>query len=140
RSTQIYSGTCADLDAVTADLGIVQEGQGAAVGSAETDPVAQGFGTAGVAFTNLVESPHAVAVTEDADAGGGIVACGDIAGNLTDTGALVIALRTQETGVVAGVAVLAPALDNPEVTSGSVFLIAGAPEIGPVATPGVTVD
>ncbi|HYZ46528.1 MAG TPA: hypothetical protein VE712_02570 [Actinomycetota bacterium] len=140
RSAQIYSGTCADLDAVAADLGVVQEGQGAAVGAGGTDPVAQGFGTAGVAFTSLVESPHAVAVSEDADAGGGIVACGDIAGNLTDTGALVIALRTQDTGAVAGMAVLAPALDNPEVTSGSIFLVAGAPVADAAATPGVTGD
>ena len=137
---QIYSGNCLDLDAIAADLGVVQEGQGAAVGSGGTDPVAQGFGTAGVPFASLVESPHAVAISEDADFGRAIVACGDIAGNLTDTGALVIALRSQETGVVAGVAVLAPALDNPEVTSGSVFLIAGAPVVGAVATPGVTVD
>ncbi|HEX5993152.1 MAG TPA: DUF4397 domain-containing protein [Thermomicrobiales bacterium] len=137
---QIYSGNCLDLDAIAADLGVVQEGQGAAVGSGGTDPVAQGFGTAGVPFASLVESPHAVAISEDADFGRAIVACGDIAGNLTDTGALVIALRSQETGVVAGVAVLAPALDNPEVTSGSVFLVAGAPVVAAVATPGVTVD
>ena len=139
-SAQIYSGNCIDLDAVAADLGVVQEGQGAAVGSGGTDPVAQGFGTAGVPFASLVESPHAVAISEDADFGRAIFACGDIAGNLTDTGALVIALRAQDTGVVAGVAVLAPALDNPEVTSGSVFLVAEAHVVGAVATPGVTID
>jgi hypothetical protein len=139
RSAQIYSGNCADLGAVAADLGVVQEGQGAVVGSGGADPVAQGFGTAGVPFASLVASPHAVAVSEDADTGGGIVACGDIAGNLTDTGALVIALRTQDTGVMAGVAVLAPALDNPEVTSGSVFLVAGPPVVGAAATPEATV-
>jgi hypothetical protein len=140
RSAQIYSGSCADLDAVAADLGVVQAGQGVAVGLGETEPVAQGFGTAGVPFTGLIESPHAVAVSEDADAGGGVIACGDIGGNLTDTGALVIALRSQDTGVVSGVAVLAPALDNPEVTSVSVFLVAGASNVAAVATPDATAD
>ena len=140
RSAQIYAGGCADLDAVVADLGVVQEGQGVAVGSGATEPVAQGFGTAVVPFSSLVESRHAIAVSEDVADGGGIVACGDIAGNLTDTGALVIALRIPETDALAGVAVLAPALDNPEVTSGSVFLVAGAPGAIAVATPGVTRD
>ena len=41
-----------------------------------------------------------------------MVACGEIGGNLTDTGALVIALRSGGTGATAGVAVLAPALED----------------------------
>jgi hypothetical protein len=140
RSAQIFAGNCADLDGAAADLGVVQVGQGAEVGSGGTDPVAQGFGAAGISFTILIESPHAVTVSEDLDAGGGVIACGDISGNLTDTGALVIALRTQDTGVVSGVAVLAPALDNPEVTSVSVFLVAGAATVGAEATPVIPVE
>jgi hypothetical protein len=140
RSAQIFTGNCAGLDAVTADLGLVQAGEGAAVGSGVTDPVAQGFGTAGISFTSLVESPHAITVSEDIDAGGGVIACGDIGGNLTDNGALVIALRTQDTGVVSGVAVLAPALDDPEATGVSVFLVAGVPAADTAATPVNTVE
>jgi hypothetical protein len=140
RSAQIFTGNCAALDAVIADLGLVQAGEGAVVGSGVTEPVAQGFGTAGISFSALVESPHAVAVSEDIDAGGGVSACGDIGGNLTDTGALVIALRTQGTGVVSGVAVLAPALDDPEATGVSVFLVAGVPAAGAAATPVNTVE
>lgn len=135
RSAQIFSGNCANLDAVAADLGLVQAGQGAVIGSGGPDSVAQGFGTAGIPFTTLVESPHAVAVSEDVDAGGGVIACGDIGGNLTDTGALVIALRTQGSGVVSGVAVLAPALDDPEGTGVSVFLVGGVPAADAAATP-----
>jgi hypothetical protein len=135
RSAQVYTGTCADLDAVAADLGIIQAGQGAVVGAAGTEPVGQGFGTAGIPFTTLVESPHAVVVSEDADAGGGVIACGDIGGNLTDTGALVIALRTQGPDLVSGVAVLAPALDDPEATGVSVFLVLEVPTVGAEATP-----
>ncbi len=140
RSAQIFAGTCAELDIVAADLGIVRAGQGAVVGAGGTDSVAQGFGTAGIPFATLVESPHAVAVSDDIDAGGGVVACGEIGGTMTDTGALVIALRTQGTGVVSGVAVLAPALDDPEATGVSVFLVDGVPTAGAVATPVIAVE
>ena len=40
-SAQIFTGNCANLDAVAADLGLVQAGQGAAVGSGEPDLVAR---------------------------------------------------------------------------------------------------
>jgi hypothetical protein len=140
RSAQIFTGSCAQLDAVAADLGIVQAGQGTVVGSAGTDAVTQGFGTAGISFAALVESPHAVAVSEDVAAGGEVIACGDIGGILTDTGALVIALRSQGTGVVSGVSVLAPALDDPAATGVSVFLVAGAPTVGAEATPTITIE
>jgi hypothetical protein len=135
RSAQIFTGGCARLEAVAADLGVVQTGQGAAVGSAGTDPVAQVFSAAGIPFDTLVASPHAIVVSEDIDAGGDVVACGDIGGNLTDTGALVIALETQGTGATAGLAVLAPALEDPGSTGVSVFLIAGVPTAGAAATP-----
>jgi hypothetical protein len=140
RSAQIFKGSCAQLDAVAADLGIVRVGQGAAVGSGGTDPVTQGFGTAAIPFASLVESPHAVAVSEDIAAGGEVIACGDIAGNLTDTGALAIALRSGSAGVVSGVAVLAPALADPGATGVSVFLVAGAPAVAAEATPVITIE
>ena len=140
RSAQIFTGSCAGLHAVTAELGIVQTGQGAAVGSARTDSVAQVFGYVGVPFATLVASPHAVVVSEDIDAGGERVACGDVGGNLTDTGALVIALHAQSTGAAAGVVVLAPALEDPGATGVSVFLVAGEPEASTAATPVLTGD
>jgi hypothetical protein len=140
RSAQIFSGSCPGLETVAADLGIVQVGQGAVVGSAGTDPVAQGFGTALIPFATLTASPHAVVVSEDIDAGGGVIACGEIGGNLTETGALVIALKTQDTGATAGVAVLAPALDDPGATGVSVFLIAGVSPAAAAATPVITVE
>ena len=140
RSAQIFSGSCTALESVAADLGVIQVGEGAAVGSAETDPVAQGFGTAAIPFATLTASPHAVVISEDVDVGGGVVACGEIGGNLTETGALVIALHIQDTGATAGVAVLAPALDNPAVTGVSVFMIAGMPTVGVAATPVIAVE
>jgi hypothetical protein len=135
QSAQIFTGSCSGLEALSADLGIVQTGQGAAVGSAGTDPVAQVFGSAGIPFATLVASPHAVVVLEDIDAGGELIACGDIGGTLTDTGALAIALRTQPTGATAGVAVLAPGLEDPGSTGVSVFLIASETAANAAATP-----
>jgi hypothetical protein len=102
--------------------------------------VAQVFGTAGIPFATLVASPHAVVVAENIEAGGNQVACGDIGGSLTDTGALVIALKTEGAGATAGVAVLAPALEDPGVTGVSVFLIAGEPAASAAATPVPSVD
>jgi hypothetical protein len=140
QSAQIFSGSCAGIETVVADLGVIQVGQGAAVGSAGTDPVAHGFGAAGIPFATLVASPHAVVVSEDIEAGGEVVACGEIGGNLTDTGALVIALHSQGRGGTAGIAVLAPALEDPGATGVSVFLIAGVPAVEAAATPVVTVE
>ena len=140
RSAQIFTGRCVELDSVAADLGIVQVGQGAAVGTTGTDLVAQGFDLAGIPFATLVATPHAVVVSEDVAAGGEVVACGDVGGNLTDTGALVIALQVQGTGATSGIAVLAPALEDPGATGVSVFLIGGAPAAGAAATPVITVE
>lgn len=140
RLAQVFTGSCSSLEAAAADLGIVQTAQGAAVGSMGTNSVAQIFGSAGIPFADLTASPHAVVVSEDIDLGGQVVACGDIGGNLTDTGALVIALQTQGTGANAGVAVLAPALDDPGATGVSVFLIEGASLAGAAATPVLTGD
>jgi hypothetical protein len=140
RAAQIFMGSCSDLEAVAADLGIVQTGQGAAVGSAGTDSVAQVFGSASIPFATLVASPHAVVVSEDIDAEGDLIACGDIGGTLTDTGALVIALRTQSAGANVGVAVIAPALEDPGVTGVSVFVIESETAVNAAATPVSSVD
>jgi hypothetical protein len=140
RLAQIFTGRCTERDSVAADLAIVQVGQGAAVGTTGTDPVAQGFGLAGVPFTTLVATSHAVVISEDVDAGGAVVACGDIGGNLTDTGALVIALQVEGTGATTGIAVLAPALEDPGATGVSVFLSAEASAAGAAATPVITVE
>jgi hypothetical protein len=140
RLAQIYTGSCSGLEAEAADLGIVQTGQGEAVGSAATDPVAQVFGIAGISFATLVASPHAVVISEDIDAAGNLVSCGNIGGTLTDTGALVIALQIEGAGAISGVAVLAPALEDPGVTGVSVFLIADEPVASAAATPVPSVD
>lgn len=117
----IVPGTCTEADEPVVDLGIVQPGQGEAVGVQNVASVAQGFGLAPLSFSALTSAPHAVVVRED-DAEGAQVACGPIGGQLTDTGALVVALEPAADGAADGVAVLAPALENPETTGVSIFL------------------
>lgn len=126
RIARIVPGTCDAPDASIADLGPVQPGQGEVVGVPDAPPVGQGFGLAAVSFAALTASPHAIIVSEDTADDGDVVACGEVGGQLTDTGALVIALQNADEAGPSGVAVLAPALENPETTGVSVFLVGGA--------------
>jgi hypothetical protein len=137
RTAAIVAGTCRDRGELVADLGSVQPGQGEEVGVAEASPVAQAFAAAAVPFATLTADSHAVVIAETADIGGNVVACGDIGGRLTETGSLVVALQNVETGDTAGVAVLAPGVDNPDSTGVSVFVMAGETAALPAATPAV---
>jgi hypothetical protein len=134
RSAQIVAGTCAQPGDAQSDLGLVRQGQGDAVGVADAQPTAQGYGLAGIPFTTLIADPHAVVIAEG-DGAATIAACGDIGGRLTDTGALVIALRTAGTDRPAGVAVISPGLDDPDTTGVSVFLTVAPAVETTVATP-----
>jgi hypothetical protein len=123
---RVFSGECTTLGPLVADLGVVQVGQGASVGVQQTPPVAQGFGLAPVSFAVLTATPHVVAISDTADEDAVSLACGEIGGQLTDTGALVIALEPSFSGGPGGIAVLAPALENPDATGISLFLTGSA--------------
>lgn len=127
RVARIHSGPCSTRGPLAAELGVMQEGQGPAVGVLDTPVVVQGFGLAPVSFGELTATPHAVAVFDSADEDGLALACGAVGGPLTDTGALVIALEAGIAGGPAGVAVLATSLDNPEATGVSIFLTGFTP-------------
>jgi hypothetical protein len=123
RTAHIILGTCAAVGPPVADLGAVQVGEGATVGVPSAPAVAQGFGLAPLSFASLTDTPHALIVTDTGDLGAvGPIACGDIGGPLTDTGALVISLQPGHTEGPDGIAVLAPSLENPEATGVSIFL------------------
>ncbi len=132
---QLVEGACVDAGPVVTDLGLVRTGQGAAVGVSGVALVAQGYALASVPFALLVDSPHSVKVTEGEGTAGEIVACGEIGGQLTDTGALVVALH-ETGGSASGIAVLAPGFEAPETTGVSVFLTTG--DILGEALPGAT--
>jgi hypothetical protein len=135
QTAQVISGTCASPGDLVSEIGLVRPGQGEAVGAPDAPLVSQGFGLAGVAFATLIASPHAVTVAEGGDAPADFAACGNIGGQLTDTGALVIALAEARSAEPAGVAVLASSIEDPEATGVSVFLTLGATAAIPVATP-----
>jgi hypothetical protein len=132
---QIVAGTCAAPGSPVADLGAVQPGVSEAVGVAGVPPVVQGYALAGVAFDTLIAAPHAVSVAAGETAALAVIACGEIGGRLTETGALVIALRETGMGAPAGIAVLAPGLVDVETTGVSVFLTVGEAPDANAATP-----
>lgn len=123
RSGQIVTGTCGDPGDLVADLGLILPGQGATVGVSDTEPTSQAFASAAVPFDSLTSTPHAIIVRSEA---GDPVACGDVGGNLTDTGSLVIAL--EGAGAAHGVAVVAPGLDALDTTGVSLFMVDFAAE------------
>jgi hypothetical protein len=134
RAASIVPGQCGHLDEPAIALGLVLPGQGEAVGIADAPLTAQGYALAPIPFATLLAAPHAVVVAEDEASGGGLLACGAIGGRLTDTGALVIALEAVAGGP-AGIAVLAPALEDPATTGVSVFLATGGEASAVVASP-----
>jgi hypothetical protein len=118
RGGQIVVGTCEQPGDLVADLGLILPGQGATVGVSSAEPTSQAYASAPVTFDTLTASPHSVVVRSEA---GELVACGEIGGSLTDTGSLVIAL--EGSGAAHGIAVLAPALDAPDTTGVSLFMV-----------------
>lgn len=132
RGGQIVTGTCAEPGDLVADLGLILPGQGATVGVSNAEPTSQAYASAAVPFETLIASPHAILVRSEA---GDLVACGDVGGNLTDTGSLVIALEGES--AAHGVAVVAPGLDAPDSTGVSLFMVdfAAARTLPAAATP-----
>ena len=135
---QVVAGTCDAPETELADLGLVRAGQGAAVGSSGVSTVAQGYAVAGLPFSTLVDTPHAIAITAEEANSQRFAACGNIGGRLTDTGALVMSLQAAGSEAPVGIAVLAPTIENPDTTGISIFLVTGLPAVQSAATPAVS--
>lgn len=130
----ILPGDCDRLATPGIDLGVVQPGQGDPVGIADSPIVVQGYALAAADFATLIGEPHAIVITGD-DSAAKVTACGNIGGRLTDTGALAVALTPRAAGGPFGVAVLAPALEDPTTTGVSIFLTMADASAGAEATP-----
>lgn len=132
RSGQIVAGTCGAPGDLVADLGLILPGQGAIVGVSTAEPTSQAYASAAVPFDALTSSPHSILVRSES---GDPVACGEVGGNLTDTGSLVIALEGDSPAH--GVAVVAPGLDAPDTTGVSLFMVdfAGESTLPAAGTP-----
>jgi hypothetical protein len=121
----LVPGRCGEEGEPSIELGVVRTGEGEPVGVTYAPAMAQGFALAPIAFEAVVTDPHAIIVQRDdaeGSASSDIVACGEIGGRLTDTGALVIALQPADDDGPAGVAVLAPSLEDPTAIGVSIFL------------------
>jgi hypothetical protein len=135
QSAHIMAGSCDESGTLVADLGLVRVGQGEAVGTPDVLIVANGFGVAAVPFATLIGAPHAITVTAGGGAADDVVVCGDIGGQLTENGALIISLRSPDTLAANGIAVIAPGLEDPNATGVSIFLAAEGPVGQDPATP-----
>jgi hypothetical protein len=138
QAASIYSGLCDAPGERVADLGLVRVGQGASVGVERTPAVSQGYSLAAVPFSVLTDSPHSIHIHDSAQLTGTSLACGEIGGALVDTGALVIVLGNGADDGIAGIAVLAPALEDPESTGVSIFFTgagSGSATNGPETAP-----
>ncbi len=132
QAANLRAGTCAAPGAVLAPLGVVTEPRGASVGTGGVEPVRTGFGSAPVAFDDVVGADHVIAVGSSGAEDSAVVACGSIAGALTDDGSLAIPLGGAD-GAPAGVAVVAPGVLDPSSIDVSIFLMPG-PEPAPGAS------
>lgn len=127
-SAAIRSGRCADGAsdddaAVVAQLNGPATASGESLGTADLSPVANAFTPVDLAFDEMLAAEHAVIVNRDAEQASAGVVCGDIGGSLTETGALVVALREADGQTLAGMAILAPSTIEPSVTDVTLLLV-----------------
>lgn len=130
RAATVREGTCDDPGDVVATIAIVTEPRGATVGVGGGEPIENGFGSAPLAFDVAVAAPHVIAIGASEEADAEMVACGAIAGSLTDDGALAIPI-VGVGGGPDGVAVIAPGVLDPTTTDVSVFVLPVADSAAP---------
>ncbi len=98
--------------------------EGEPIGRDVTSVPETSFITIDLSLDDLVAEGHAIAIESTEDEGA-FVACGDVAGILTDNGDLVIALREVNDSRFADVAYLSANPDAPDQTDVSLFLVEG---------------
>lgn len=136
RAATIFAGDCGgrfiDAFPVFTNLVDLVPASGESVGGPVDAVPATSFTTVFAPFDDLVTEPHLIAISA-LDDENELVACGDIAGVLTEGGDLVIPLRELNDSGFAGVAYLSPD-PSTDQTGVSVFLVEGlATESTPAA-------
>ena len=130
RTAEIIAGSCdeGEADLASADtivsLTDLVAADGDSVGR-DVDAVPEtSFTSIALSIDDLVAEGHVIAVgsVEDDEE---LVACGDIAGVLTENGDLAVALREVDDAGFAGVAYLSPSASDPDQTGVSLFLVDG---------------
>lgn len=122
RPIHIHSGTCDELGEVVFPLNPVTLAEGIFEGNQDATTVETSVTTVDVALEELLTEDYAINAHLSEDEIGTYIACGEIGGVRLPDGAIAIGLREQENSDFAGIAYLAPALDNVAQTNVSVFL------------------
>jgi plastocyanin len=123
RPAHIHSGTCDTLGDVVFPLNDVASADAAAMPAAGNhEHAAQNESTVDVSLDDLLAAEHAINIHESAENIGTYIACGDIAGTVTD-GALEIELRELNGSGYAGKATLADGGDG--TTTVTIMLMHG---------------
>lgn len=141
RPVHIHSGTCDELGDVVYPLNPIQVAEGIAEGNQDATSVETSVTTVEVALADLLAEDFAINVHLSEEEIGTYIACGEIGGVPLPDGAIAIGLREQEDSGFAGIAYLAPAVDNVGQTNVSIFLaenltgddVEGTPEGTPVS-------
>ncbi len=142
RPVHIHSGTCDELGEVVFPLNPIQEAEGITEGNENATRVETSVTTLDVALADLLAEDFAINAHLSEEEIGTYIACGEIGGVPLPDGAIAIGLREQEGSRFAGIAYLAPAVDNVAQTNVSIFVVAegltgdgieGTPEATPVS-------
>lgn len=126
RAAEIFAGTCDDDDGgeVVAPLSDLTPPEGEPVGQAAAVTADRSFSNVPLSIETLAAEAHAIRAFASDDATERPVACGEIGGNLDETGALQIGIRERDGSGLTGIAYLSPNADGVS-TDVSLFLVAG---------------
>jgi hypothetical protein len=118
----LHAGNCDEIGPEIAALTPAFVPSSTRAGSAQSLPGANSFSAVTVSLDAMLAEDHAVVVS---GAVGEPIACGEVGGYPTETGALIIGLRSEPSTGISGVAFLNPS-DAPTQTNISLFLTGDA--------------
>jgi hypothetical protein len=127
RPAHIHSGNCVELGDVVVPLTDLTAPVSESVGQADSaTPAESSFTNVPMTLDAILGADHAINVHLSAERIDTYIACGELAGDINTTGALVVGLREESDSGYTGIAFLSPGADGAS-TDVSVFI---APVIG----------